>query len=58
MFGYKTVKEQLNEERRKLEKLTADFNQSTADLLYVSMMTGVDLDDYGTPEMEVEENAQ
>jgi len=57
MFGYKTVKEQLNEERKRSEKLTADLNQATADLLYVSMMTGVDLDDYGAPEMEVEENA-
>ena len=57
MFGFKSTRDLLLEEQRKSQALNAELARATADLLYVSMMTGVDLDDYGTPEEEVGENA-
>jgi len=45
MFAYKDSKQLLIEERQKSARLSAELERTNADLLYVSMMTGVDLDE-------------
>ena len=55
MFGFKDAKQQLIEERQKSAGLAADLDRTNADLLYLSMMTGVDLDE---DEEEVMENVE
>lgn len=55
MFGFKDAKQQLIEERQKSAGLAADLDRTNADLLYISMMTGVDLDE---DEEEVMENVE
>lgn len=45
MFGYKSTKEQLLEERRKNAQLQAALDKTSADVEYIAMMTDVELDD-------------
>lgn len=45
MFGYKSTKEQLLEERRKNAQLQAALDKTSADVEYIAMITDVELDD-------------
>ena len=54
MFGYKSVREQLVEERRKNAELEAYRQKDRADLEFVAMMTDVELDE--DEETEVQED--
>jgi len=54
MFGFKSTREQLLEERRKNAELQATLDKTSADVEYIAMMTDVELDD--DEETEVEEN--
>lgn len=56
MFGYKSTKEQLLEERRKNAQLQAELEKTSADVEYIAMMTDVELEDDEPMEMEVEDN--
>lgn len=44
MFKYKSIRQQLIEERRKNEKLTAQATKNTSDIDYIAMMTDVELE--------------
>lgn len=52
MFGYKSLREQLIEERNKNEQLQYQLEKANADLYYIAMMTDVDLEE----DSEVPEN--
>ena len=52
MFGYKSLHEQLIEERNKNEQLQYQLEKANADLYYIAMMTDVDLEE----DSEVPEN--
>lgn len=54
MFGFKSTREQLVEERRKNAQLQAALNKTSADVEYIAMMTDVELED--DEEMEGEED--
>lgn len=56
MFGYKSTREQLIEERRKNAALTAQLAQTNANLEFIAMMTDVDIDDEEAQGMEVDDN--
>ena len=45
MFGYKSLHEQLIEERNKNEQLQYQLEKANADLYYIAMMTDVDLEE-------------
>jgi hypothetical protein len=45
MFRYKSIHEQLFEERRKNAKLQAQIAKANADLEYIAMMTDVDIEE-------------
>lgn len=53
MFGFKSTREQLLEERRKNAELRAALDKTNADVEYIAMMTDVELED---DEMEVNED--
>lgn len=53
MFGFKSTRDQLIEEKRKNAELTAQLAKTAADLEYVAMMTDVEID-----ETEEEDNEQ
>jgi len=44
MFGFKSTKEQLLEERRKNAQLQAALEKTSADVEYIAMMTDVELE--------------
>lgn len=44
MFGYKSANEDALQLQRKNEKLQTAFNKTKADLEYIAMMTGVELE--------------
>lgn len=44
MFGYISAKQHSLQERRRNEKLQAALNKANADLEYIAMMTGVELE--------------
>lgn len=48
MFGYKSIREQLLEERRKSARLEAELNKTNADVEYIAMMTDVEIEDEET----------
>ena len=54
MFGFKSTREQLVEERRKNAQLQAALDKTSADVEYIAMMTDVELED--DEEMEGEED--
>lgn len=54
MFGYKSTREQLLEERRKNAELQAKLTKTNADIEYIAMMTDVDIED--DEEQEVQDN--
>ena len=54
MFGYKSIREQLLEERRKSARLEAALVKTNADVEYIAMMTDVEIED--DEEMEVQED--
>lgn len=57
MFKYKSVIEQLREERTKNERLRASQRKNEADTEYLAMMCDVELEtDDETNSMEVQEN--
>lgn len=45
MFGFKTVREQLMEERRKNASLQAELAKANADIEYISMMIDVEMEE-------------
>lgn len=45
MFGYKSLHEQLIEERNKNEQLQYQLEKANADLYYIAMMADVDLEE-------------
>lgn len=53
MFRYKSIHEQLFEERRKNAKLQAQVDKANADIEYVAMMADVDIEE---DETEVTDN--
>ena len=53
MFGMKTIKEQLHEARCENVRLRMALDKTTADIEYIAMMTGVELE---TEEKEDNEN--
>lgn len=53
MFGFKSTREQLLEERRKNAQLQAALDKTNSDVEYIAMMTDVELE---SEETEVEEN--
>ena len=55
MFGYKSIREQLLEERRKSARLEAALVKTNADVEYIAMMTDVEIEDEDE-EMEVQED--
>ncbi len=54
MFGFKSTREQLVEERRKNAQLQAALDKTSADVEYIAMMTDVELED--DEEMEGEKD--
>ncbi|MBR0425825.1 MAG: hypothetical protein IJK01_06875 [Clostridia bacterium] len=54
MFGFKSTKEQLLEERRKNAQLQAALEKTSADVEYIAMMTDVELEEDEPMETEVE----
>ena len=52
MFGYKSLHEQLIEERNKNEQLQYQLEKANADLYYIAMMADVNLEE----DSEVPEN--
>lgn len=56
MFGYRSLREQVIDEQHKSAALQEELEKSAADLLYVAMMTDVDLDDDEVEKEEVEED--
>lgn len=54
MFGFKSTKEQLLEERRKNVQLQAALEKTSADVEYIAMMTDVELEEDEPMETEVE----
>lgn len=54
MFGFKSSREQLIEERRKNAQLQAALDKTSADVEYIAMMTDVELEE--DEEMEGEED--
>ena len=55
MFRYKTLEEQLIEERYKVEQLISSQHQSKADIDYIAMMCDVELDTEETQEVQIDE---
>jgi hypothetical protein len=45
MFRYKSIHEQLFEERRKNAKLQAQIAKANADLEYIAMMADIDIEE-------------
>lgn len=56
MFGFKSTREQLLEERRKNAQLQAALDKTNSDVEYIAMMTDVELEEDEVEEMEVEED--
>lgn len=57
MFGFKSTREQLLEERRKNAQLQAALDKTSADVEYIAMMTDVELEsDDEFEETEVEDD--
>ena len=54
MFGFKSTREQLLEERRKNVQLQAALDKTNSDVEYIAMMTDIELEE--DEEMEVEED--
>lgn len=54
MFKYKSVKEQLREERANNEQLRAAQRKTEADTEYIAMMCDVELESHEDTVMEVE----
>lgn len=54
MFGFKSTREQLLEERRKNAQLQAALDKTNSDVEYIAMMTDIELED--DEEMEVEDD--
>lgn len=44
MFGFKGIREQMIEERRKNAQLRAEFEKINADVIYIAMMSDVELE--------------
>lgn len=44
MFGFKGIREQMIEERRKNAQLKAEFEKINADVIYIAMMSDVELE--------------
>ena len=55
MFGFKSTREQLFEERRKNAQLQAALDKTNSDVEYIAMVTDVELED-DEEEMEVEDD--
>lgn len=55
MFGFKSTREQLLEERRKNAQLQAALDKTNSDVEYIAMVTDVELED-DEEEMEVEDD--
>lgn len=51
MFGFKTTREQVIEERRKNAQLQAELDKTNADIAYLAMMTDVELENENEEEM-------
>jgi hypothetical protein len=45
MFRYKSIREQLFDEKRKNEKLQAQVEKANADLEYIAMMADIDIEE-------------
>jgi len=58
MFGYKTAREQLMEERRRNANLQAALAKTNADIEYIAMMTDVEIESDDTEEQEVQEDGE
>lgn len=56
MFGFKSTREQLLEERRKNAQLQAALDKTNSDVEYIAMMTDVELEEDEVEETEVEED--
>lgn len=54
MFGFKGIREQMIEERRKNAQLRAEFEKINADVIYIAMMSDVELE----TEKEIEEETE
>ena len=52
MYGFRSLREQLLEERRKNAEIEAALAKATADLEYVAMMSDIEIED----EMEGDDN--
>lgn len=44
MFSFKGIREQMIEERRKNAQLRAEFEKINADVIYIAMMSDVELE--------------
>lgn len=44
MFGFKGIREQMIEERRKNAQLRAQYEKINADVIYIAMMSDVELE--------------
>lgn len=51
MFGFKTTREQVIEERRKNAQLQTELDKTNADIAYLAMMTDVELENENEEEM-------
>lgn len=56
MFGFKSSREQMIEERRKNAQLQAALDKTSSDVEYIAMMTDIELEEDEVEEMEVEED--
>lgn len=54
MFGFKGIREQMIEERRKNAQLRAEFEKINADVIYIAMMSDVELETEEETEEETE----
>lgn len=54
MFGFKSTREQLLEERRKNAQLQAALDKTNSDVEYIAMMADIELEE--DEEMEVEDD--
>ena len=55
MFAFKSIREQLIDERKKSAELQSAITKTNADMEYIAMMTDVDIE---TDEPEVQEYEQ
>lgn len=56
MFGFKGIREQMIEERRKNAQLRAEFEKINADVIYIAMMSDVELETEEETEVKNNDN--